>query len=127
MFVNRADDRDLVDHFQVEPAVDEGVGFLRVVGEQPDFAQAEVFQQLDADAVVARIGFVTEREVRFDGVEALVLQRVGFDLFGDADAPPLLRQVNEHASAFALDHIERHVQLVAAIAAERFEQIAGKA
>ena len=38
-----------------------------------------------------------------------------------ADAPAFLRQIHEHARALALDHVECHVQLIAAIAAERLE------
>jgi hypothetical protein len=57
----------------------------------------------------------------------LVLQGVGFDLFDQADATALLREVDQHAGAFAADHVEGHVELVAAVAAERFQQIAGEA
>ena len=65
--------------------------------------------------------------IGFDRIEPFVLQLVGFDLLDQADAAAFLRQVNQHAAAFAADHIERHVKLVAAIAAERFEQVAGEA
>ena len=36
VLVDRADDRHLIDHFQVEAAVDEGVGLLGIVRQQPD-------------------------------------------------------------------------------------------
>src|SRR6185436_19406218 len=45
----------------------------RVVGEQAHRADAEVLQDLDADAVVALIGFEAEPLVGFDGVEPLLL------------------------------------------------------
>jgi hypothetical protein len=34
--MDRADDRHLIDDFQVESAVDEGVGLLGIVGQQAD-------------------------------------------------------------------------------------------
>ena len=91
------------------------------------FLKPEVLEQLDADAVVARVGLVAEGQVGFDRVQALVLQRVGFDLLGDADAAAFLRQIDEHAGPFVSNHVERHVQLIAAVAAQRFEQVAGEA
>ena len=47
-----------VDDLQVEPAIDEGVGFLRIVGQHPNLGQAQVLQQLDTDAVVPHVGLV---------------------------------------------------------------------
>ncbi len=54
VLVDRRQDRHLIDDFQVEPAVDERVGLFGVVRQQAHAAEAEVLEQLDADAVVAR-------------------------------------------------------------------------
>ena len=43
VLVDRPDNGHLVNHFQVEPAVDEGVGLLRIVRQQSDASQAKVF------------------------------------------------------------------------------------
>src|SRR5207248_5319659 len=62
----------------------------RVVGQQPHRADVQVLQDLDADAVVALIRLEAEALVRFDGIEPLLLQLVGADLVGQADAAPFL-------------------------------------
>ena len=59
---------------------------------------AEVAQDLRADAVVAQVLLEAELEVGLDRVAALVLQRVGADLVREADAAPFLVQVDEHAA-----------------------------
>ena len=71
VLVHRRQDRHLVDHLQVETAVDEGVGLLGVVGQQPDLRQAQVLEDLDADAVVAAVGLVAQRQVGLDRVQPL--------------------------------------------------------
>jgi hypothetical protein len=69
----------------------------------------------------------TTCHIRFYRVEPLVLQLVGLDFLDDADAPAFLRQIDEHARALAADHVEGHVKLVAAVAAQRFQQVAREA
>ena len=61
----------------------------RVVGQQPHRADAEVAQDLRADAVVALVGLEAEPLVGLDRVEALVLQLVGADLVRPARCPAL--------------------------------------
>src|SRR5262245_42061516 len=63
----------------------EAADLLRVVGEEPDPADAEVAQDLCPDAVVAQILAEAELEVRLDGVAALILERVGADLVRQPD------------------------------------------
>ena len=58
-------------------------------------------EDLRADAVVALVGLEAQPLVGLDGVEALVLQRVGAQLVGEADAAPFLVQVQQHAAAGA--------------------------
>ena len=89
--------------------------------------EAEVLEDLEADAVVALVGAVAEGEVGVDGVQPLVLEGVGPELLDQADAAPFLRQVDQGADPLAADHLERQVELVAAVAAERLEQVAGEA
>src|SRR5204863_3884706 len=62
----------------------------RVVGQEPHRSDPEVLQDLDADAVVALIRLEAEPLVGFDGVEPLLLQLVGANLVGEADAAPFL-------------------------------------
>ena len=89
--------------------------------------QPEVDQDLRADAVVAQVGGQAELEVRVDGVEAVLLELVGAQLVEQADAATLLREVEEHAAALVLDPLQRVVELLAAVAAQRVEDVAGQA
>ena len=101
--------------------------FLGLFVSSRTLREAEVLEDLDADAVVARVDLVAEGEVGLDRVEALVLQVVGLDLFDQPDAAAFLRQIDQHAGPFAADHLQGHVELVAAVAAERRQQVAGEA
>ena len=89
--------------------------------------QAQVLEDLQADAVVAQVGAVAQGQVGLDGVEPLVLEVVGADLLDQADAAALLGQVDQGADALVADHLQGHVELVAAVAPERVEQVAGEA
>ena len=121
------DDGDLVDHFQVVAVVNERVGLLRIVRQEPDPGKAQVLEDLKADAIVARVGAVTQGRVRLDGIEPLVLEIIGADLLDQADPPPLLGQVDECADPLGADHLQGHAELVAAVAPQRIEQVAREA
>ena len=90
-------------------------------------AHAQVGEDLRADAVVAQVGGEAELQVRLDGVEPAVLQRVGAQLVREPDAAALLAQVEQHARAALGDRAQRRVQLRAAVAALRAEHVAGEA
>jgi 3,4-dihydroxy 2-butanone 4-phosphate synthase/GTP cyclohydrolase II len=91
---------------------------VKYESQQPHSGQPQILEQLDADAVVARIDFVTERQIGFHSVHPLILERVGFDFFDEPDPSTLLRQINQDARPLPTDTFERHVQLVSAIATE---------
>ena len=111
----------------LEPvAVDRDV-LGRVVRHQAHLAHAEVAQDLAADAVVADVGREAELLVGRDGVVALVLQLVGLQLVDEADAAALLQEVEEHAAAGLDDLLHRELELLAAVAARRAEDVAGQA
>src|SRR3954454_9295877 len=94
---NRGDDRHLVDYGQVIAIVNKCIGFLGVIRQQPYLREAEILEDLQADAVIAQIGSVAECEVGLHGIEPLVLEVVGADLFDQADASPLLGKIDEGA------------------------------
>ena len=56
-------------------------------------------QNLDAHAVVALIGLEAEALVGLDRVEPFVLQLVGADLVGEADAAAFLVEIEQDAAA----------------------------
>ena len=87
----------------------------------------EVAQDLGADAVVALVGLEAEPLVGFDRVEPGVLQLVGANLVGQADAAALLIEVEQHPAPFLGDPLHRRVELRPAVAARRVEDVAGQA
>ena len=84
----------------------------RVVGDEPHRGDAEVDEDLGADAVLAAVGGQAELEVGVDGVAALLLEAVGADLVADADAAALVAaQVDDDAAALLGDELHRRVEL----------------
>ena len=89
----------------------------RVVRQQPHRADADVAQDLGADAVVPLVRLEAEVLVRLHRIESLILQCIGADLVRETDAPSLLIQVEQHAPPFGGYPAHREVQLVSAVAA----------
>src|SRR5205807_6217631 len=87
----------------------------------------EVGEDLLTDAVVALVDWKPEVLVCLDGVEALVLQRVGAELVHQPDAPTLLPQVEDDSPPRLGDDLHRLVQLGAAVAPLGGEDVAGEA
>src|SRR6185503_9817629 len=103
------------------------VHLLGVVGEEPHPADAEVVEDLRAGPVLADVGGETELQVGLDGVVALVLELVRLELLDQADAAAFLPDVEEDAALLAGDEGERGFHLLAALAAERVEDVAREA
>ena len=126
MFIRHGFDRNDFRDFQA--IAFEADDFLRVVREETHLAHAEVEEDLRADAVVAQLGGEAEFFIGFDRIETLLLKFVGVDFCGQTDAAAfVLAHVKEDAAAGAFDHLERGVELRAAIAATRAEDVAGEA
>ena len=100
---------------------------LRVVREDANRRQPEVGEDLVADPPLPRVGRESEREVRLDGVEPVRLQLVGPELVQEADSAPFLAHVEDDAAALLLDPRERALQLLAAVAQVRVEDVAREA
>ncbi len=98
--------------------------FFWVVGQQSDAAHTEVEKDLGAHAVFPEVGGVAELYIGLDSVVASLLQFVGVDFGGNADAPTLLAHVEENAGAFLFDPLQGKVELGAAVAAAGAEDIA---
>ena len=84
-------------------------------------------QDRGRQAEIAAIRPVAERVIRGDGVEARVLQRVGLQLGGQADAAALLVLVDHDATRLGGDRAHRDLDLLRAVAAQRAEDLAGDA
>ena len=100
------DDRHLVDDLEAVAMIHESVGLLGVVRQEPDLAQAEVLEDLEADAVIPLVGPEAQGEVRLDGVHPLILEVVRPDLLDQADPTPLLGQIDQGPNAVVGDHLE---------------------
>src|ERR671937_1770884 len=118
-------DGHLFDHLEPEP-FDAG-DLLRVVREDADRRQAEVGEDLVADPVVAHVGLESELEVRLDGVEPVLLQLVRPQLVQQSDPAALLRHVQKNTTLLGRDLRQRLLELLAAVAAQRVEHVAGEA
>ena len=98
-----------------------------VVGNQTHFVYAQVVQDLCSYAIVAFVGFMAQMQVGVYGVHTLLLKLVGPDFVHQTDASALLQEVNKGASTLLFNHAERLMQLLAAVASERPEAVAGSA
>src|SRR3989441_1081697 len=98
-----------------------------IVRDEPDLVQPQLDQDLRAHAIVPKVRLEAQRQVGLDCVLAFVLQLVRAQLVHQADAAPFLVQVQEHALPRLLNHLQRAMELLAAIAAKRSEHIGGEA
>jgi len=101
--------------------------FLGVVGDEADGRDVERLEYLGGELEVAAVGLVAEFKVGFDGVEALVLKFVGAELGHEADAPAFLLLVEKNACARVGDEGHGELKLLAAVASQRVEDVAGEA
>ena len=122
MAVGGNDDRYALDDF--EPVPFEPRDLARIVRHQTELTDPEIDQHLRTFSVVAKIRSKTERHVRLDRVEPLLLLLVRMQLVRQPDATPLLSHVENSPAAFLLDHLHRRVELGTAIAALGPEDIA---
>ena len=95
-----------------------------IVREQFDLPDAEVHEDLRSDAVVAQIRGIPQTDVRLDGVESLILQRVRLELGREPDAATFLAKIQQHPAPAPMDRPQRRVELGATVAALRAEHVA---
>ena len=96
----------------------EGFDLFGVVGDEADGRNVHCLEDSCGELKMAAVGFITEFEVGFDGVEALVLKFVGAEFCHEADAAAFLLFVEEDAGAGVGDGGEGELKLLAAVAAE---------
>ena len=88
---------------------------------------AEVGQDLCADAVFAKFGGEAEFFVGFHRIEPLLLEFVGVNFCRKSDAAPFLAHVDEDAAPGLFDLLQRALKLGAAIAPQGAKDVAGEA
>ena len=100
----------------------------RVVRHETDAGQAEVGEDLGADAVFAAVDGQAQFQVGVDGVESGVLEFVGAQFVGDADASAFVSaEVDDDAVAVVVDAAHCFVELGAAVAFDAGEHVTGDA
>ena len=105
----------------------EGSHFIGVVGKQAHFADSQRLENLRGQSELTVIGLEAETFVGLDRIESGVLQFVGLQFSHQADTAAFLLFVHQNAGSRLGDHRESHFELLAAIAAQRPEDVAGQA
>jgi hypothetical protein len=108
------------------PETREFVNLGRIIGEELYRRDTEVFEDEGGNGVVPRVSLVPEEQIGIYRIVPLVLKDVGPQLVGESNTPPLLPHVDDHAQAYLADHLHRAIELFAAIAALRTENVTGK-
>ena len=101
----------------------------RVVGHQPHLVETATAQHVGGNPEKPLIGVETQLFIGLEGVEAVILKGISAEFIGQADTPAFLGKIEQNAGAsFAFRHCRQcAAQLIAAIAAQRAEKIAGEA
>lgn len=105
----------------------QGGHFLRIVGKEADSFQAQRLEDFSGELEFAMVSLETELLVGLDGIETFVLQFVGLKFGHQSDTATFLQFVNQDAGSSLGDERERHLQLLAAVAAHGAKHVAGKA
>ena len=109
------------------PASDKARALRGIVGQKANPADAEVTQDRGRQAEISAVGLEPEGMIRFDGVDADILQLVRLQLRHQADAATLLIFVDHQSAAFFGDRLHGHGKLIATIATQRAQRFAGEA
>ena len=100
---------------------------VRIVREQAQGAQAERFQRLGREFVVAGIGGKSQAAVGLNSIEPAVLQLVGLQFIEQPNAAALLWKVQHDSGGRLGDFMQREFELRAAIAALGGKHVASEA
>src|SRR5215471_4619930 len=111
----------------VDAGMSEAVELGWIVGQQPHPRAAEQLQHAHRDAVIAFVVVEAQHGVGVDGIETVVLQLIGADLVGEAEAAALLLQVKNDPTAMLLELRKRQAKLIAAVASPRAEHVSRQA
>ena len=106
-----------------ESVVLQRLDFFGIVRHEPNLPHAEIKQDVRSGTVIAHVGGESERMIRLDRVVTFILERVSPDLVEQSDTAAFVEHVDEHAPPGRVDHAERRVELLAAIATLRAENV----
>ena len=114
-----------LDHGDAEAG--EAGDLLGIVGHQPHRLESQAAQHLRRRQIDPLIGVEAQLEIGLQRIGAAVLQAIGPELVDEADAAALLGQIEQQPAALARNLGDGALELVAAVAAQRPQQIAGEA
>jgi len=97
--------------------------FVGIIRKKPNPADAKISQYRDRQAEIPTVGLESERMIRGNGIEALILEGVGAELRCEPDAAPFLLFVDQETGPFRGDRPHRKFQLLAAVATERSQDL----
>ena len=99
----------------------------RIIGHKDKFVDAEVSKDRCSGAVFSQISSITQRQIGFHSVHALILQTIRLEFVNQTDATTFLTKVKQHATTTLLDAAHSLGQLFATVATQAAEGIACEA
>ena len=101
--------------------------FIRVVGHQTYPVEAEPTQHFSCREIEALVGIEPKPLIGVQRVVALILELIGPQFVDETDAAPFLSEVQDDTVARGRNLGDGPAQLLAAVAPQRAQQVAGKA
>src|SRR5436190_22330692 len=98
-----------------------------IVSQHPDPVEPKRPKHSRGHAIIALVVGKAEPTVGVDRVEPAILQRIGPELVGEANAAPFLAKVEQDPAALRSENSERFLELRTAVAFETSEHIASEA
>ena len=89
--------------------------FIRIVGYQPNGADAKRFENLQCRRIIPFVAGKTEFEIGFNGIKSRILQAVRFQFIDQPDSAPFLSKINDNTASFFFNRFHGAVKLSAAI------------
>jgi hypothetical protein len=125
VLVRRRDQRD--PSGDLDPVGAQPVHLGRIVRHEAHASDSQRAQHVRRAAVVAGVLGKSEEAIGLEGVEAVLLERVGPELVREPDASALLPQVEEDARVVPRERLEGSRELIPAVAPERPQGVSGQA
>jgi len=105
----------------------DGIDLVRIVRHQSERTDAEEPANRDRERIIAQVDRMSQAEIRFDGVEPLVLKLIRAHLLHQPDAPAFLLLIEQQPNSFFGDCGQGQVKLVVTIAPQRMKNLSCRA
>jgi hypothetical protein len=111
----------------LDPLAREQAHLGRIVGQEAHPADPQLAQHGGCGPELPLVRLEAQMRVGVDRIQPAVLKGVGAELVGETDPAPLLGQVEQHAGTLIGHPADGAAKLVAAVAAERAQEVASEA